>query len=202
MHVTAYIGLGSNLGDRASQLRLALQGLERHDVVVTRVSSVYESAPVGPILDQPSFFNAVAEVRVGLAPVELLRSCMAVERDLGRERIEPQGPRTIDLDLLLYADIVEAQPELILPHPRLAERAFVLLPLLELAPALVDPRDGMPLSQQLDAVRGQAIACIGEQLVTSRCGTNHDAATARRGQHVAAALTTVSSLTSATPLEP
>jgi 2-amino-4-hydroxy-6-hydroxymethyldihydropteridine diphosphokinase len=141
--VTSYIGLGSNLGDREGFLRRALELLRvEPEIDVTAVSSVRETDPVG-LVDQPRFLNAVARVETDLAPRELLDRMLAAERELGRRRDGPRfGPRTIDLDLLLYGDEEIDEPGLIVPHPRLAERRFVLEPLHELDPGLVVPGRG------------------------------------------------------------
>ena len=140
MAATAYIGLGSNLGDRRAYLDRALAGLRGWPgVEVTRISSVYETAPVGGPAGQGPYLNAVAELRTDLAPEALLQVLLAVESGLGRVRAERDGPRTIDLDLLLYGDLVREDPQLILPHPRLHQRLFVLQPLAEIAPGLIHP---------------------------------------------------------------
>jgi len=144
--VIAYIGLGSNLGDRQATLREALRRLgELGDIEVSAVSTFRETDPVGK-LDQPRFVNAAAALETTLPPRELLECLLEVERMLGRNRAaeERWGPRTIDLDLLLYGDATIDQPGLEVPHPRLAERAFVLEPLLELDPSLRLP-DGRAL---------------------------------------------------------
>ena len=139
MH-TAYIGLGANLGDREAALRRALELLaEQPGIEVSAVSTFRDTAPVG-LLDQPRFLNAVARIETELGPRELLERLLAVERTLGRTRTGPRfGPRTIDLDLVLYGDCSLAEPGLTVPHPRLHERAFVLEPLSELDPSLVIP---------------------------------------------------------------
>jgi 2-amino-4-hydroxy-6-hydroxymethyldihydropteridine diphosphokinase len=135
----AFIGLGSNLGDREAALRGALE-LLGEDVVA--VSSFRETEPVG-YLDQPAFLNAAAALETGLEPRALLERLLGVERELGRTREGPRhGPRTIDLDLLVYDDRVIDEPGLVVPHPRLAERRFVLEPLAELDPDLVVPGRG------------------------------------------------------------
>jgi 2-amino-4-hydroxy-6-hydroxymethyldihydropteridine diphosphokinase len=141
--VTSYIGLGSNLGDREAFLRRALERLRAEPQIdVTAVSSVRETDPVG-LVDQPRFLNAVARIETDLAPRDLLDRMLAAERALGRRRDGPRfGPRTIDLDLLVYGDEEIAEPGLIVPHPRLAERRFVLEPLHELDPSLVVPGCG------------------------------------------------------------
>ena len=132
----AYVGLGSNLGDREATLRAALE-LLGDDVVA--VSSFRETDPVG-YLDQPRFLNAAAALETGLEPRPLLERLLEIELGLGRTRDGPRfGPRTIDLDLLLYGDRVIAEPGLVVPHPRLAERRFALEPLAELDPDLVVP---------------------------------------------------------------
>jgi len=137
--VRAYIGLGSNLGDREATLRRALDLLG--DEVVA-VSSFRETEPVG-YLDQPRFLNAAAALDTELAPRALLDRLLEVERELGRTREGPRfGPRTIDLDLLLYGDRTIDEPGLTVPHPRLAERLFVLEPLAELDPDLDVPGHG------------------------------------------------------------
>jgi 2-amino-4-hydroxy-6-hydroxymethyldihydropteridine diphosphokinase len=146
-----YLGLGSNLGERRKKLGAALEGLEAAGISVAATSSVYETAPVGPVEDQPAFLNMVARVVSTLAPLALLETCLEVERQLGRQRqgAVAKGPRIIDVDLLLMGQRVEHLPGLDLPHPELARRAFVLQPLLELDPELLDPRDGNPLRKCL-----------------------------------------------------
>jgi 2-amino-4-hydroxy-6-hydroxymethyldihydropteridine diphosphokinase len=139
----AYVGLGSNLGDREQALRRALELLaEDPEIDIVAVSSFRETDPVG-YLDQPPFVNAAAELETTLAPRELLDALLAVERELGRTREGPRfGPRTIDLDLLVYGDAVVDDPGLEVPHSRLHERRFALEPLAELAPGLVVPGRG------------------------------------------------------------
>jgi 2-amino-4-hydroxy-6-hydroxymethyldihydropteridine diphosphokinase len=141
--VVVHIGLGANLGDREATIRAALDRLDGEDgIQVVRVSSLRETDPVG-YTDQPRFLNGVAELETELAPRELLERLLSVERVLGRVREGPRyGPRTIDLDLLLYGDAVVDEPGLRIPHPRLAERRFVLEPLAELEPDLVVPGCG------------------------------------------------------------
>jgi 2-amino-4-hydroxy-6-hydroxymethyldihydropteridine diphosphokinase len=141
--VRAYVALGSNLGDRDGTIRAAVATLAAvPGVEVVAVSSLRETDPIG-FLDQPRFLNGAAAVETTLAPGELLRTLLEVERSLGRTRDgPPQGPRTIDLDLLLYGDRVVDEPGLELPHPRLHERRFVLEPLAELAPGLEVPGKG------------------------------------------------------------
>ena len=143
MRATAYIGLGSNLGDRERYLRRALAALAREpQIEVEAVSEVRETDPVG-LVDQPRFLNAVARLATTLPPRALLERLLAVERTLGRRRTGPRfGPRTIDLDLLLYGHESLAEPGLEIPHPRMHERRFVLEPLFELDPSLRIPGRG------------------------------------------------------------
>lgn len=131
---TALIALGSNLGDRAANLAAALERLARSEEIrIEAASSLYATDPVG-LTDQPEFLNAAAALRTTLGPRELLAACLRVEAELGRVRALRWGPRVIDLDLLFYGELRLCEPGLQLPHPRMAERAFVLLPLAEIAP--------------------------------------------------------------------
>ena len=133
----AYVGLGSNLGDREALIRSAAAFIG-----AVRLSTIIETEPWGHV-DQPRFLNAAAEIETPLAPRNLLVHLLYVERRLGRERIGPRwGPRTIDLDLLLYGQETIDEPGLVVPHPRLAEREFVLRPLAELVPSLKIPGNG------------------------------------------------------------
>lgn len=139
----AYIGLGSNLDHPEQQIAQALNGLRAlRGCRLLRQSSLYRSAPWG-LVEQPSFVNAVAEIETALAPVELLDGLLALERAQGRDRSGVRwGPRRIDLDLLLHGSHLSSDPQLELPHPRIAERSFVLVPLAELAPHLFIPGQG------------------------------------------------------------
>ena len=139
----AYVGLGANLGDREAMVRSALEQLAAEPgVELVGVSAFRDTAPVG-VVDQPRFLNAAAAVETSLSARELLELLLGIERRLGRTREGPRfGPRTIDLDLLLYGDEQVAEPGLQVPHPRLHERLFVLEPLFELAPGLVVPGKG------------------------------------------------------------
>jgi 2-amino-4-hydroxy-6-hydroxymethyldihydropteridine diphosphokinase len=140
----AYVALGANLGDREATIRAALAALDAADGVrVTAVSSLTETDPVG-YLDQPRFLNGAAALETTLPPRQLLDLLLAVERRFGRIRdgVPPQGPRTLDLDLLLYGDAELEEPGLRIPHPRLHERRFVLEPLAELDPSLEVPGKG------------------------------------------------------------
>jgi 2-amino-4-hydroxy-6-hydroxymethyldihydropteridine diphosphokinase len=148
----AYVGLGANLGDRERTIRRALELLDVEEgIELVAVSTLRETDPVG-YADQPPFLNGAAAVDTELAPRELLERLLEVERELGRVRAEgPRyGPRTIDLDLLLYGDLVVDEPGLTVPHPRLAERRFALEPLHELDPDLRLP-DGRPVRELLSS---------------------------------------------------
>lgn len=152
--MTAYIGLGSNLGGRWATLRTAVGQLCTLGRV-TAVSSLYETEPVG-YRDQPWFLNAVVILETVLEPQELLHRLLEIERAAGRRRLFPNAPRTLDLDLLLYDAVVMASEELVVPHPRLHERAFVLVPLVELAPDLIHPQFEVPMRVLLDALGERA----------------------------------------------
>lgn len=138
--VLVYIGLGSNLDEPRQQVRRASTALAALDPSM-RLSSLYMSAPMGP-QDQPRFINAVAEIRTRLSPAALLDELQAIEQAHGRTRERHWGPRTLDLDLLVYGDEIISTSRLVVPHPGLPERAFVLYPLAELAPALQIPGFG------------------------------------------------------------
>jgi 2-amino-4-hydroxy-6-hydroxymethyldihydropteridine diphosphokinase len=137
MPVIAYIGIGSNVGDREVNCRKAIELLAESGKVVS-VSSLYRTEPVG-YHEQEDFINAVAKVETDRTPAELLTVCRAIEDRLGRKRSLRWGPRTADLDILLYGNQVVNQPGLSIPHPRMAVRKFVLIPLVEIAPDAVDP---------------------------------------------------------------
>ena len=149
-HVTAYVGLGANLGDAVQALRSAVKALDQiPSTRVGAVSSLYQTSPVDS--SGPDYLNAVAELSTALSAPELLRHLQVIEQRAGRERPYPNAPRTLDLDLLLYGSARIASPALYVPHPRMEQRAFVLCPLAEVAPALVS-------AAQLGAVAHQAIA--------------------------------------------
>jgi 2-amino-4-hydroxy-6-hydroxymethyldihydropteridine diphosphokinase len=164
--VTGYLGLGSNVGDRRGFLEAAVELLSRHEVRVLASSSVYETEPVGEVLDQPDFLNACLRVETDLDPEDLLAACKAVERELGRrpETIR-HGPRPVDVDVLLLGDLEHDSPRLRLPHAEVTSRRFVLVPLLELDPELTTP-DGRRLAQALaDLGPGQEVRRDGPPLV-------------------------------------
>jgi 2-amino-4-hydroxy-6-hydroxymethyldihydropteridine diphosphokinase len=153
MPSNVYIGLGSNLGDRAGNLLLGIRGMLDAELKVTRLSHIYETEPLETFA-QPTFLNMVAELRGDLlpAPEELLERLLRVEQSLGRKRDITKGPRIIDLDLLLYGNKTSDSPVLTLPHPRLHHRRFVLEPLVELAPQLVHPRLYKTMSALLEVL--------------------------------------------------
>jgi len=149
-----YLGLGSNIGDRKAHLRKALDELQARDLRLRRVSGIYETEPVG-LREQRWFLNQVAEFETELLPLQLLRRTRRVETRLGRKRLVVNGPRTIDIDILLYGNAIVKKPELEVPHPRYRERRFVLEPLAELNASLKDPETGRTVAEMLAAVSGQ-----------------------------------------------
>jgi len=156
----AFIGLGANLGDPEAQVRRAFGALaELPGTRLLAASSLYRSAPVG-VVAQLDFVNAVAEVETALTARALLEALLAEERRFGRTREFPNAPRTLDLDLLLYGDRVIAEPGLVVPHPRMHERAFVLAPLAEIAPEIAIPSKGRAAAL-LAACTDQRIERIG-----------------------------------------
>jgi 2-amino-4-hydroxy-6-hydroxymethyldihydropteridine diphosphokinase len=151
MPVTAYIALGSNLGDRAAYLERAVEALRNHPAVgVSQVSSIFETTPIGGPPGQNDFLNAVAEVQTNLGARELLQVLLDIEQELGRVRQERHGPRTIDLDLLLYGDQVLNEDGLEVPHPRMHLRSFVLEPFAEIAPDVVHRKLGVTIGKLWD----------------------------------------------------
>ena len=151
-----FIGLGSNLGDRESNLRAAVAALENApDVCVQCVSRFIETLPEGGPA-QPTYLNAAAELRTDLTPRGLLELLLAVEARQGRVRIERWGPRTLDLDLLLYDHEVIDEPDLQVPHPRMAGRTFVLQPLADIAPDVRHPASGKTIRQLLQELAASA----------------------------------------------
>ena len=160
-----YLGLGSNVGDRRDNLQAAAAALPEHGIDVLAASSVYETEPVGEVLDQRPFFNACLRVRTALDPEALLDACKAVEADLGRdlEGGVRHGPRPIDVDLLLLGDVEYASERLRLPHREVTSRRFVLVPLLELDPDLEVPGAGRA-ADALAALEGQEVQRVGPPL--------------------------------------
>jgi 2-amino-4-hydroxy-6-hydroxymethyldihydropteridine diphosphokinase len=154
---SVYLSLGSNLGRREKNLSAAVQVLGRF-LQQVRCSSIYETRPMY-VEDQPKFLNMVVAGLCGLQPPELLQQVLAVELQLGRDRANyaPKGPRIIDIDILLFGRRVVNQQHLRIPHPRLKERQFVLIPLLELEPDLQDPESGRPLAECLQVLEDQGV---------------------------------------------
>jgi 2-amino-4-hydroxy-6-hydroxymethyldihydropteridine diphosphokinase len=151
-----YLALGSNLGDRAENLRLAREQIEAPDLHVLRASSIYETAP-RDVEDQPWFLNQVLECETDLFPRQLLGRLQKIERKMGRKRTIAKGPREIDLDILLFGNAVVKAPELEVPHPRLPERRFVLEPLAELAPDKKHPGTRRTMREMLARVMDQTV---------------------------------------------
>ncbi len=171
MTVTAYIALGANLGDRRGSLDRALHLLREHPrVAVAKVSSYHETDPVGGPAGQGKYLNAAAELHTDLGPEELLRLLLETEAKLGRVRSERWGPRIIDLDLLLHGDVVRDDDALTLPHPRLHERLFVLDPLAEIAPDLLQPRLGLTVRQMRGRLTGRELSGLHAVVTGSTSG--------------------------------
>lgn len=152
MTATGYLGLGSNVGDRRANLQAAVDALPGRGVAVLASASVYDTDPVGEILDQPPFLNCAVRISTELEPESLLDACKTVERELGRDPAGvPQGPRCIDLDVLLLGEDQYGSDRMTLPHEQVLQRRFVLIPLLELDLGLVTP-DGRGLAAALAAL--------------------------------------------------
>jgi 2-amino-4-hydroxy-6-hydroxymethyldihydropteridine diphosphokinase len=154
----AYLGLGTNLDDRGANLARALREIERIARIYD-VSRIYETAPVG-YADQPEFWNLAVRVSTALPPAELMRRLKEIEQRMGRAVTFVNGPRLIDIDILFYNDEIVDEPTLQIPHPRLMQRAFVLRPLAEIAPALTDPRSGRRIQDALVDVSDQAASPV------------------------------------------
>ena len=154
----AFLALGSNLGDREANLNNAIAAVERERIRVRARSSIYETEPQG-VSDQPWFLNMVIECETPHFPMQLLAILLRIERELGRVRESSRryGPRVIDIDILLYGDVVMDTPELTVPHPRMLERRFVLEPLVEIAPALKHPQTKETFVKTLPRVSGQKV---------------------------------------------
>ncbi len=150
--VTVYLGLGANIGERRKNLETALELLSEK-LQIVRASSIYDTEPVGNIA-QPRFLNMVCEARTTLTPMELFRLAKDIEGKMGRKPSKPNFPRPIDIDILFYGDQIIETPELVVPHPRLAERAFVLIPLAEIASELVHPVNGKTIGELRREVGG------------------------------------------------
>ncbi len=151
--VTVFLALGSNLGDRKANLEKALQLLGER-LALERLSSLYESEPMG-LKGQPLFLNAVCSVKTDVGPFQLLSLLKGVEVALGRAPSFPDAPRLIDVDILFYGNLVIETDRLVIPHPRLEERAFVLIPLAEIAPDLIHPGSGRSIKDLLTSIKGR-----------------------------------------------
>jgi 2-amino-4-hydroxy-6-hydroxymethyldihydropteridine diphosphokinase len=154
-----YLSLGSNLGDRAKNLRDAIAALRRAGVEVTRISSVYETEPVD-YLDQPWFLNIAVEAETELDPAALLQVLREIETEMGSKKLVAKGPRLIDMDVLLYGNKVIDTPELQIPHPRMHLRRFVLEPLAEIAPTMRHPVLGLSVSELLAQTPDQSVVRV------------------------------------------
>jgi 2-amino-4-hydroxy-6-hydroxymethyldihydropteridine diphosphokinase len=149
--IISAIALGSNLGNSQQTLEEALQTLDKIEgIKLKKYSSWYQTAPIGP--EQPDYINGCALLEVDLEPLQLLKTLLKIEDQFGRVRQERWGARTLDLDLILYGNLILNTPDLIIPHPRMNERAFVLIPLGEIAPNLIDPQSNLTIFQLLEKV--------------------------------------------------
>ncbi|MDP2210615.1 MAG: 2-amino-4-hydroxy-6-hydroxymethyldihydropteridine diphosphokinase [Candidatus Aquicultor sp.] len=158
--IEAYLSLGSNLGDRRHNLEEALRIIGETDgVSIERLSPLYETGAVGGV-EQDDFYNIVARITTSLSPRELLHLAQRVEERLHRVRVERWGPRTVDVDILLYGEASIAETDLVIPHPEMENRAFVLAPLGDIAPQLMLP-SGRTVSERLAGIEGQAVKIIG-----------------------------------------
>ena len=154
-----YLSLGSNLGDREAMLQAAVRALESPRLRIRRLSPIYETEPMD-VPGQHWFLNQVAEAETDLFPLQLLHRTAKVEAQLGRRRLAPRGPRTIDIDILLFENSIVTTPVLEIPHPRFRARRFVLAPLADLAPELCDPVTRKTVRELLAELRGQAVRKI------------------------------------------
>ncbi|MFC1528847.1 2-amino-4-hydroxy-6-hydroxymethyldihydropteridine diphosphokinase [Candidatus Latescibacterota bacterium] len=160
-----YLGLGSNIGDRLGNLNGAVLRLNSSpEILVMNVSNIYETVPVGgPV--QPDYLNAAVEIETILEPEGLFRHCSGIEKAMGRERTEKYGPRIIDIDIVLYNQLVLKTDDLTIPHPRMHERAFVLRPLADLVPDYVHPVTGLAVKELLERVDQSGVQKIDERIL-------------------------------------
>lgn len=168
---TIYLSLGSNLGNREESLQTALDLLHEAGLQITRVSSVYETEPQD-VPDQPWFLNAVVEAQTLLFPKQLLAKIQKIERQMGRKRIVPKGPRPIDIDILLIGSSVATMEGLTVPHPRMANRRFVLEPMVELAPDVRHPILRRAMRELLNGIQGQHVRRVAFRLTTPEKDSN------------------------------
>jgi 2-amino-4-hydroxy-6-hydroxymethyldihydropteridine diphosphokinase len=152
---TAYLSLGSNMGDRAANIASAIAALRARGVRVTKKSSFYETEPL-ELRDQAWFLNSAIEIETEFTPEKLMAMLLEIERAMGRERTVPKGPRLIDIDIVLYGSVVVNEPGLEIPHPRMAERKFVLVPLAEIAGEAIHPVSLLTIAEMLDATADQS----------------------------------------------
>jgi len=150
-----YLSLGSNIGNRAQNIARGIAALGKRGVRVTQESSLYETEPL-EIKEQPWFLNSAIEVETELSSVRLMEVLLEIEREMGRERRVPKGPRLIDMDILLYGADIVREPRLEIPHPRMAERKFVLVPLAEIAAEVSHPVSMMTIAEMLEATPDQS----------------------------------------------
>lgn len=149
--ITAYVGIGSNLGNRAGNLLLAVRGLTEANFIIHRLSAVYETEPVDVSNDQPNYLNMVAEIHLSnISPSQMMARMLRIEYLLGRRRIEPKAPRTVDLDLLIYGNQIVETDFLTIPHPRMHFRNFVLVPFNEIAPQVLHPVLNLTVQELFD----------------------------------------------------
>ena len=157
MKKKVYLALGSNIGNREEMLQRAIDELHGPAITITRLSSVYETKPMD-VTDQPMFLNMVVEAETSLFPMMLLKRVQDVEKGLGRKKLIDKGPRSIDIDILLFGRAIIDSPQLQVPHPRMTERRFVLEPLNEIAPDLRHPRTRRTIRDLLGATLSQGVA--------------------------------------------
>lgn len=151
----AFLSLGTNLGDRQGYLKAAIESLKKNAINLLALSPIYETEPIG-VLDQPNFLNMVIKIETDLTPEELLKVTMEIEQEQHRVRVKRWGPRTLDIDILFYDDLViDNPPTLLVPHPRASERAFILLPLNDIAPNFIHPILKVPIKELAIRVEGR-----------------------------------------------
>ncbi len=170
---TVYLSLGSNMGDRAENIARAVAALGQRGVRVTQESSLYETEPL-EIREQPWFLNCAIAAETELSPERLMRVLLEIEREIGRERVVPKGPRLIDMDILLYGSNIVKEPGLEIPHPRMAERKFVLVPLAEIAGEANHPVAMMTIAEMLEATADRSEVKKWPEKNTAKDGRRSD----------------------------